>query len=276
MTSTDTPSISVICTVRNGALTLEETFRSILEQTLEDLELIVVDDGSTDNSLDLINEIAVRDSRVRLIEAGAVGRGSALNLGINASKGELIAIIDVDDPSHPKRLELQRQIMNEHEDVVLLCTGIVFVHGDGAPEWPSMEFSTPSNQLLIDVTQTIMRRNPICHSSVLMRKQPLLDLGAYDESRQSKFDYDLWVRFVEAGHKLHRLDYLLASKRFHESQSFDNNPSFVLETAPVQIRAIRILGGNWKDWLSVGARAAWYLLPAKLRWARHRGGNATR
>lgn len=275
MTLPDTPSISVICTVRNGALTLEETFQSILDQTLPNLELVVVDDGSTDDSVALVKDLKSRDSRVRLLEPGPIGRGKALNLGIESAKADLIAIIDVDDPSHPRRLELQKETMADHEDVVLLSTGIIFLHGDGTPEWPQLEISNNGSPL-VDVTRTVMRRNPICHSSVLMRKEPLLAIGGYDETRESKFDYDLWIRFIEAGYKIHRLDHALASKRFHQSQSFDNNPSYIFETAPVQIRAIRLLGGDWKDWMSVGLRAAWYMLPAKLRWARHKGENATR
>jgi glycosyltransferase involved in cell wall biosynthesis len=111
------PLISVVLPVWNGERYLVESIDSILSQTLSDLELIVVDDGSTDRSLEIIR--SYKDSRVRVFVRGHQGLAPTLDFGIQRTHARWIARQDADDVSHPQRLELQMQTLEENPEAIL-------------------------------------------------------------------------------------------------------------------------------------------------------------
>ena len=256
--------VSIICTVKNGEKTIKSTIESILRQSFTDWELVIVDDGSTDNTNNIIKSFAEKDSRIKLITTKGVGRGKALNLAINNSKGKYIANIDADDPSHPDRIKTQLQYFYKYPELTLLSTDVVFVYDNEDPIWPK-ERDEVSLQL---VNRTLIYRNPISHSSVMIKREDLLSVGMYNEKLSSQLDCDLWVRLAERGYKLGYIPIKLASKRIHSNQSFENKKRlrYLKDSFVVQKRAIRVLNGSFKAILIMYLRFLYgILITQKIR-----------
>ena len=258
------PEVSVICTVKNGERTIGATIDSILRQSFTDWELVIVDDGSTDSTGSIIQDFAQKDSRVKVITTKGVGRGKALNLAINNSKGRYIANVDADDPSHWDRIKKQLYYFYKHPDLTLLSTGVVFVYDDKEPVWQE-ESKEASLQL---VNNMLIYQNPISHSSVMMKREDLISIGMYDEKLSSQLDYDLWVRFAERGYKLGYISTKLASKRIHSRQSFENKKriNYLKSSVSIQKKAIQNLNGGYKAILTMYLRFLYGLMiPQKMR-----------
>jgi glycosyltransferase involved in cell wall biosynthesis len=112
-----TPKVSVVTSVYNGEPYFERAIPGILAQTFDDFEFVVVDDGSSDRSLDKLLEVARRDRRVRVFAPGRMGAAAAYNFGVAQATGEYIARQDFDDRSYPDRLRLQVAFLDAHPEV---------------------------------------------------------------------------------------------------------------------------------------------------------------
>jgi glycosyltransferase involved in cell wall biosynthesis len=236
--------ISIILTVHNDVQYIGESIESILKQTYKDIELIVVDDGSTDGTPELVAEI--QDSRVRLLRPGRVGRGRALNIGIEECIGDLVVIQDSDDISHPRRLEVQAYLMCRISAISLLGTEYLVLRSSGYPVWPTVpDFPVEVRE----VTELLAFYNPVLHSSWMVRRDILKEIGGYEQERKSMFDYSLLVRAVSKGHRIHLVPTELVAKRIHARQQFERGPRilYVLEMLKLQGEAILVLKN--KTWV---------------------------
>lgn len=190
--------VSVVLAARNEATSIGRSIRSILAQTLEDWELVVIDDGSTDETAIVVNSFA--DPRIRLVRRPASGLSASLNCGIALATASLVARQDADDLSLPPRLERQLRFMTAHPDVSVLGCGWLERGRRGEQVAPRVRFAPgPANDLL-------PRFNPLTHTSVMFRRDVVLAHGGYDERVKYAQDYDLWLRLVRAGEVLWNLD----------------------------------------------------------------------
>lgn len=258
------PLVTVICTVKDGARTIADVIESVLGQSMKEWEMVIVDDGSSDGTEHILRKYAEKDQRIQLVETPGIGRGRALNLALAHSRGSFIANIDADDPSHPCRLELQSKALLEHEHFALLASETKLLHGMENPVWPTIKAAPVP---VADVTRRLLVRNPINHSSVMVRRRALERVGGYAEARNSQLDYDLWVRLAAAGYRLGVVGLPLASKRLHEGQSFETRKRlrYLWESARVQAKAIQELNGGVANWMGLGLRFVWGLLPRYVR-----------
>ena len=183
------PLVSVVMSVRNGERHLREAVDSVLDQTLESLELIVVDDGSTDGSAAVL--AAIRDPRLLTISQEPRGLAAALNAGIARARADLIARMDADDVADPKRLEIQQAAMQERPGLALLGTAATLEDESGRElgVWRPPETQAEIRRLL-------PRLNPFAHPTVMFRRDVVEALGGYRESMPFAQDYDLWLRLV--------------------------------------------------------------------------------
>jgi glycosyltransferase involved in cell wall biosynthesis len=195
--------VSVVMPVRDGARFLGEAVESILGQTLADLELIVVDDGSTDGTPGLLADAARGDGRVRVLTQAAGGLTVALNAGCALVQAPVIARMDADDVALPDRLERQVAFLEANPDVALVGGGIVLVDEAGH------EFDREAGHAELD------EGNGIVHGTVTMRTAAFRELGGYrlDQSE----DYDLWLRFEER-FGIATLEEPVIRYRFHPGQ----------------------------------------------------------
>jgi glycosyltransferase involved in cell wall biosynthesis len=197
--------VSVVMPVRDGERFLRQALDSVLDQTLVDLELIVVDDGSTDGTPDLLAAAAARDDRVRVVRQEPLGLTPALNAGCALAQAPLIARMDADDVMIGHRLERQYMYLRDHPDVAVLGGGIVLVdeHGREIDREPGR--AQPS----------MMERNDLTHATVTMRAELFRELGGYRLDQAE--DYDLWLRFEER-HRLSALEKPVLHHRLHPGQ----------------------------------------------------------
>ncbi len=204
------PVVSVLLPVWNGERFLASAIESILEQTFEELELIVVDDGSDDSSAAIARRFAERDPRVVLLRRAHQGVPSALNAGIAAARGRYIARMDADDISLPARLEKQLAYLDSHPDVVAVGSWVGVIDEDGgyiAERRFAMEHRQITASLLVGLT-------PFSHPTTVVRREVLLAVHGYDVDRHPSDDFDLWLRLSEIG-KLANLPEALLLYRRH-------------------------------------------------------------
>ena len=125
------PAITVLMSCFNAARWLEESINSVLKQSYTDFEFIIVDDGSTDNTLDIIYRFAATDSRIVVITKSNSGLSDSLNVGLKIAKGEWIARLDADDVCEPTRLEKQAELAFANSNLVFIGTGLTIIDDTG-------------------------------------------------------------------------------------------------------------------------------------------------
>lgn len=189
------PTVSVLIPVYNAESTVFAALDSILRQSFQDFEVVVVDDGSTDNTCGAISAVARDDGRVNVLRTAHQGIIGALNTGLAACSGELIARMDADDISHPARLKSQVELMSARSDVAV-CSSLVRIFPRQGPLAGLLHYERWLNSLVRheDIVRDIFIESPVAHPSVVVRRRQLLDLGGYLEHGWAE-DYDLWLRY---------------------------------------------------------------------------------
>jgi glycosyltransferase involved in cell wall biosynthesis len=188
--SKNLPLISVGIPFHNAQYYLEYAIKSVLAQTYDNWELILVDDGSNDNSLKIAELYAEKDNRIRVISDGKnMKLPRRLNLIIQESKGSYIARMDADDIMHPERLEKQLSFLQENSDFDLLATGLVSIDNNNKVKG----YRTVG--LLYTDFSSIKTSYPILHPSVMARKS-WFERNKYSEKFPRAEDFELWTRAI--------------------------------------------------------------------------------
>lgn len=217
------PTISVIMSTHNRADILSESIDAILNQTYKDYEFIIINDGSTDSTQEILERYS--DSRIKLF-SNKKNCGCTFNYhnAQNIAKGKYIAHIDDDDISLSERFEKQINYMEQNSDVVLLGT---FIETFGENQRPSWVFYTEPEKLYF----AMHIYNPICHSSVMYR-QSFVEKHAinYDLTKRCSQDYDLYKQIILKNGKITNLDEILVRYRMHKIRLTD-----IKQTQDIQI-----------------------------------------
>ena len=190
------PVISVVMSVYNGGAYLASAVESILKQTFEDFEFIIINDGSTDDTLEVIRRYAQIDRRIIVIEKDNTGLADSLNAGIRTARARWIARLDSDDVALPDRLGRQLTFLREHPSVLLLGTGCIL--RDQSGRHVRKYVYPPGHDSLVHHMEVGGPMFP--HSSALFLKEPVLQLGGYNIRFLRAQDKDLWLRISEMGH----------------------------------------------------------------------------
>ena len=184
--------ITVLLSVFNGEEWIDECIRSILNQTFEDFEFLIINDGSTDNSLNIINRYAIFDSRIRVISQENIGLTESLNKGLNLSIGKWIARIDCDDISLPDRLKLQLKFAEKYKMNLIGCQSKIINENGEIINTYTLPCS--SEKL---ISNLVKQRVFFSHSSAFFNKDIAKKIGGYRRAMKKSQDYDLWLRFSE-------------------------------------------------------------------------------
>jgi len=187
------PTVSVIIPTYNRAHLVGRSIQSVLNQTYQDFEIIIVDDGSTDNTENIIKEFQKKDERIEYIKHNKNRGGSAArNTGIKAARGEYIAFLDSDDEWQYKKLEKQiTHLNNNYLNAFISYTGYFRINdkGDNSIFKPTKHGDIYNNQLWEDhVSPT---------SAVMVRRICFEKVGLFDESLPARQDYDMWLRLSQ-------------------------------------------------------------------------------
>jgi glycosyltransferase involved in cell wall biosynthesis len=186
------PRVSVVIAAYNEENTIARTVQSLVGQTMDNFEIIVVDDGSTDDTAEVVSDFT--DQRIRLITTDQnQGLPEALNRGIYAAKGEYIARADADERSLPYRLQHQSEVLNEQPDVQAVGCWYTNVGRDGK-RIVDKRISTDRS---FSVRDLLENGTGVAHGSMMIRTDALSKVGGYREAFQLAQDYDLWLRMAE-------------------------------------------------------------------------------
>ncbi|HHH38465.1 MAG TPA: glycosyltransferase, partial [Sedimenticola sp.] len=212
------PLISVVMPCYNEAERIGEAVASVFRQTFRSLELIVVDDGSSDNSLQVLYGLQAKHGRLQVFSQPNRGAGPARNMGLQHARGEYIAFLDADDAWHPACLEKLHARLAATPDAALVYCGwqnIGLPADQGRPFIPP-EYEGP------DKVETLLRgcRWPI--HAALTRREAITRSGGFDEQWSSCMDYDLWLR-IAAFERIVRLPEVLAYYHHHGGEQITKN-----------------------------------------------------
>ena len=231
------PKISVVMTVFNGGGFLAMAIESVLAQTFEDFEFVIVDDASTDGSVEVVRRYATGDGRIRLICCKTnKGQTACLNQAMGEARGGWIARQDADDVSLPERQARQWSVVEESDDVVIV----------GTNGWMIDERGAVTGMIHVplegsEIRSSLPFRNPFIHTSVMFRRT-LADgsLVRYDERFRICQDWDLWVRLLRSGRGVNLADPLVAYRHLDDSLSRGAREETRRESA-------EIVAAAWKE-----------------------------
>jgi glycosyltransferase involved in cell wall biosynthesis len=176
--------------VYNGAKYLKEAINSVLAQTYNSFEFIIINDGSTDHSEDIIKSFT--DERIKYIKNEHMGLIDSLNLGIKKSLGEYIARFDADDICEPNRLEEQIKFFKDNPQMALVGSWATTINEDGIKtgelKYPPRDWQKIKNYSLL--------HNPFIHPTVMFKRVLIDEVGSYDKKFKHTEDYELWTRII--------------------------------------------------------------------------------
>lgn len=221
-----TPRASILLPVHNAETTLSPCLESIRKQTVANWELIVVADGCTDSSVDLVSSRFQQDARLRLLRQDPCGIASSLNRAAHEARSPLLVRMDADDVMAPDRLERQLTYMSLHPHTDLLASCVTFA-GKRDDQRGYAEYVDWTNRL-VDAAQLRANRfveSPLVHPSVTIRRDSFWRWGGYSEDSLPE-DYELWLRAWDQGAVIEKLPRHLLEWTDHPDRISRNHPNY--------------------------------------------------
>jgi glycosyltransferase involved in cell wall biosynthesis len=194
------PLVSVVMSVYNEENYLKDTIDSISNQTEQDFEFIIVDDGSNDGTLDVLDSIKKTDRRIRVISNSKnAGIAKALNNGIKYASGKYIALMDAGDISHPRRFEKQVDFLEKRKDISILGT---------QGQWIDLDHKVIGSwKLPLDVgDKEIYKTGGAIHPSIMVRRDLFDTIGLYKSDLEMSQEFEMYLRAIKNGFKIANLD----------------------------------------------------------------------
>ena len=206
-----TPLVTVLMTVYNGAEYLHASVQSILNQTFEDFELLIINDCSTDNSVKLIESF--HDKRIVVYNNERnLGQTKSLNIGLKLAKGKYVARMDADDMAFRLWLEKLVKFFEKHQECAAVGSQAIVIDGTGRIKKTRM---VPGS--FHEMIFRIFFDSPMNHVSVLLNRELILKNGGYDEEFKVTQDYELWSSLIRKNYSIINIPEVLVSYRVHSS-----------------------------------------------------------
>jgi len=252
--------VTVLMGVFNGLPRLESAIRSIQAQTCRDFEFLIVDDGSTDGSRELIRQAAESDPRIRLVVNHTnQGLGAVLNRGVAEAPGEFIARMDADDFSLPQRLETQLRFFRAHPETDVVGSYALDIDARGHVV---RERRVPvTHERIVELVWS----NPFIHATVMFRRDAILRVGSYSARLRRRQDYDLWFRCVGAGLKFANIPVPLVHYHFSDETLRRNNVRAMLDQVGIGLRGCRLVRAPFSAYAATCLPLLEAALPRPLR-----------
>jgi len=214
--------IDVVITVKNGERYIGKAIESVISQTFNEWSLIIVNDCSTDNTAELLNQYADLDSRIKICHGNGLGIAAAANIGLGECSAPYVARFDADDICMPNRLSEQFSHLENSPNIVAVGSSVIQIDGDGRSLSKKMRPLLPS-----EIAFTLPYRNCLYHPTSLIRRSALNAINGYREKFKLAEDYDLWLRLSEIG-ELANIQEPLIYYRKHTMQVTDNSRAHLL------------------------------------------------
>ena len=269
----DRPTLSVLMPVFNAERYLAEALESILAQTFRDFEFIVVDDGSTDRSLPILQRFAKEDFRIKIVSRPNTGIVGALNDGLAVASGEYIARMDADDIALPNRLAIQLHYMETHPEIVAIGSSASMADPSGRP-LKDFKACTDPQTLRHNIVE--IKDIGVIHPTLMVRRNILNRVGGYRQHYNLVEDFDLFFRLLDEGElsnvpevllvyrqhqastnsKKHQIQRVLMLQCLTEHRQRWNLPALESPLAPPQVAAPGAQHITWAFWAVEGGHPA--------------------
>lgn len=236
---TDRPFISVVVPVYNAEKYVEETVRSVLNQTYRHFEIIVVDDGSTDGSMEIVRSLS---KDIQIVSQTNRGCAAACTAGMKAANGEFIQVLGADDILYPEKFEKQIDVFVVDESLdIVFCDAVKFsADSNNVKKYKRRNIHHRWMRNRSDLLKVLLKRNVISAVTPLVRKRWYERVGYYDEQLTNLEDWNAYLRMAQLGARFQYVDEVLAGIRRHEKNKSDN-------ASPVNNVRIRILDNFFED-----------------------------
>jgi glycosyltransferase involved in cell wall biosynthesis len=262
---TKIPQVSIILPTFNGEKTIKTAMHSVLRQSFFNWELIIIDDGSTDNTRECIERYSVKDSRIILISHEKnKGLQESLNHGLSLARGTYIARIDDDDVwINTNKLQKQVDFLNNNKEYVLVGTGAIVVDEKGSEITRYLMPETDTQ-----IRKKILRANTFIHSSVIYRTESVVSVGGYQIEKMLE-DYDLWLRLGKIGKFKNLQEYSICYSFNTEGYNFHNKIVRLKSNLLLVKEYSNFYPHYWKavilNWIKVLSYPLFILMPTTLK-----------
>lgn len=224
--------VSVVIPVYNGEKYIEECLESVYQQTYRPIEVVVVDDGSTDNSLEVIEN---SPGEKKIISQQNKDVSHARNTGVQNASGEFIAFLDQDDLWHHEKLEKQIQAFSDNPEVDLVFSDLIKFNDEGKKRRAKDRHKYASRLNDQNLFEMLVRKNVLMPSGVMVRKKSFVRAGMFDAQFKTCGDYEMWLRMAAKGMKFRYLPEPLTLYRQHE----ENNSKKIEIMNEDRLKAVR-------------------------------------
>lgn len=281
------PVVSVVICIYNGEKYLEPAIDSVLKQSLTNFELLLIDDGSSDRSLEILREYEKKDNRCRVFTGPNQGLIGSRNMGIQQARAEYIALMDADDICMSERLATQLQYLQAHPRCVALGSRVLLVDPDNRPIMP---WGVATAHEAIDAAYMAGRGAAIVNPSAMIVKSAFLQVGMYQKDFIHAEDMDIFLRLAEVGELANLPEILLHYRQHPDSIGYKHSKTQHASAARAVSAAHVRRGIPYKAGTAAsqsGAeqtlpedihtkRAWWALTAGNIATARHHGFRALR
>lgn len=220
LTGVRNPLVSVVIPLFNGQAYIEECLKSVFAQTYKPVEIIVVDDGSTDRSLEIVQKLKPENMKIICQNHGDVSK--ARNTGIKNAGGELIAFIDHDDIWLPEKLEKQAAIFAKDTQVDLVFSDIMKFFPSGKKHRAKDKHNIALSFTDENLFKKLVVKNVLMPSAVMVKKESIIAAGLFDPSFRTCGDYEMWLRMALLKYRFHYLPEALTLYRMHAENAAKN------------------------------------------------------
>jgi glycosyltransferase involved in cell wall biosynthesis len=240
------PEVSILLPCYNAESTLDEALTSLQAQSFSQFEIICIDDGSTDNTLEILKGFAKKDSRIKVLAESHQGVVGAANRGLEICRGEIIIRMDADDRCHPDRIEKQIDHLRSDPDLAVVSCLVEGFPAEAIGEGFQLYYDW-LNRLITheDITREIFVESPIANPSAAFRRDWALKLGGYQD-RGWPEDYDFWLRFYLAGARFGKVPEVLFYWREHPGRLTHQDSRYSVENF-LRAKAHYLAQGPAKD-----------------------------
>lgn len=246
--------------IYNVGSTLSEAVESIQKQTYENWELVMCDDGSTDNTLEIANKLAETDSRIIVVSNGKnLGLNYTLNYCLSLAKGEYIARMDGDDTCSPRRLETQINFLLSQKDFDIVSSSMNLFDEDGIWETTKVKECPTKTD--------VVTGSPICHAPVMMHRKCIDKVKGYtvDKKMLRVEDVNLWIKLYAEGYKCYNIDEPLYNMRNDKNAFTRRKYRYRINSTYVRIKGCKMLGLGIKCYLLAFKPMVIGLIPNSIR-----------